>query len=342
MRILITGGAGYIGSHTCVELLQAGHEVVAFDNLCNASPVAMERIAQITGKAPTFIQGDVRDKGALAQVFAQQSIDAVIHFAGLKAVGESVAKPLAYYDNNVVGTLRLLEAMGAAGVKTLVFSSSATVYGDPQEVPVREDAPLFATSPYGRSKLIIEDILRDLYRSDPSWNLALLRYFNPVGAHESGLIGENPNGIPNNLMPYISQVAIGLRPELSVFGNDYPTPDGTGVRDYIHVVDLAKGHSAALQALKPRESGENGQLLTVNLGTGQGHSVLEIIRAFEKATGRPIPYRITPRRPGDVAIYYADPTLAKSLLGWQAELGLEQMCRDAWRWQQNNPQGFAP
>lgn len=342
MRILITGGAGYIGSHTCVELLQAGHEVVAFDNLCNASPVAMERIAQITGKAPTFIQGDVRDKGALAQVFAQQSIDAVIHFAGLKAVGESVAKPLAYYDNNVVGTLRLLEAMGETGVKTLVFSSSATVYGDPREVPVREDAPLFATSPYGRSKLIIEDILRDLYRSDPSWNLALLRYFNPVGAHESGLIGENPNGIPNNLMPYISQVAIGLRPELSVFGNDYPTPDGTGVRDYIHVVDLAKGHSAALQALKPRESGENGQLLTVNLGTGQGHSVLEIIRAFEKATGRPIPYRITPRRPGDVAIYYADPTLAKSLLGWQAELGLEQMCRDAWRWQQNNPQGFAP
>lgn len=341
MRILVTGGAGYIGSHTCVELLQAGHEVVVFDNLSNASPVALDRIAQITGIAPTFIQADIRDKAALTQAFAQQPINAVIHFAGLKAVGESVAKPLAYYDNNVVGTLRLLEAMGEAGVKTLVFSSSATVYGDPQEVPIREDFPLSATNPYGRSKLIIEDILRDLHRAAPSWNLALLRYFNPVGAHESGLIGENPNGIPNNLLPYVSQVAIGQRPEVSVFGNDYPTPDGTGVRDYIHVVDLAKGHLAALGALQPQTLDQTGQLLTVNLGTGQGYSVLEMIHAFEKACGRPIPYRITPRRPGDIATCYADPSRAKTLLGWQAELGLTRMCQDAWRWQQKNPQGFA-
>lgn len=341
MRILVTGGAGYIGSHTCVELLQAGHEVVVFDNLCNASSVALERVAQITGTPPTFIQGDVRDKGALAQVFAQQSIDAVIHFAGLKAVGESVAKPLAYYDNNVVGTLRLLEAMGEVGVKTLVFSSSATVYGDPREVPIREDFPLSATNPYGRSKLIIEDILRDLHRADPSWNLALLRYFNPVGAHESGLIGENPNGIPNNLMPYVSQVAIGLRPEVSVFGNDYPTPDGTGVRDYIHVVDLAKGHLAALDALKPQTLDQAGQLLTVNLGTGQGYSVLEMIHAFEKACGRPIPYRITPRRAGDIATCYADPSWANTILGWKAKLGLQDMCKDAWRWQQQNPNGYS-
>lgn len=341
MRILVTGGAGYIGSHTCVELLQAGYEVVVFDNLSNASPVALERVAQITGKAPTFIQADIRDKTALTRTFAQQPMDAVIHFAGLKAVGESVAQPLAYYDNNVVGTLRLLEAMGEAGVKTLVFSSSATVYGDPREVPIREDFPLSATNPYGRSKLIIEDILRDLYRADPRWNLALLRYFNPVGAHESGLIGENPNGTPNNLMPYVSQVAIGLRPEVSVFGNDYPTPDGTGVRDYIHVVDLAKGHLAALGALKPLRSEAAGQLLTVNLGTGQGYSVLDMIHAFEEASGRPIPYRITPRRPGDIATCYADPSLAKRLLGWQAELGLARMCQDAWRWQQKNPQGFA-
>lgn len=340
MHILVTGGAGYIGSHTCVELLQAGHEVVVFDNLSNASPVSLERVAQITGKAPTFIQGDVRDKGALAQIFAHQSIDAVIHFAGLKAVGESVAKPLAYYDNNVVGTLRLLEAMGEAGVKTLVFSSSATVYGDPREVPIREDFPLSATNPYGRSKLIIEDILRDLHRADSSWNLALLRYFNPVGAHESGLIGENPNGIPNNLMPYISQVAIGLRPEVSVFGNDYPTPDGTGVRDYIHVVDLAKGHLAALGTLKPLALEQAGQILTVNLGTGLGYSVLDIISAFETACGHPIPYRITSRRPGDIASCYADPTRASYLLRWQAKLGLERMCQDAWRWQVANPDGF--
>ena len=327
--ILVTGGAGYIGSHTVVELLEAGRDVVVFDNLCNSSASVLERIEQITGKRPTFIEGDIRDRAALDQAFRQHRIDAVIHFAGLKAVGESVAQPVRYYDNNVVGTLRLLEAMTEAGVRDLVFSSSATVYGDPHAVPIVEDFPLQATNPYGRSKLMIEEILRDLARADESWRFVLLRYFNPVGAHPSGLIGEDPQGIPNNLMPFVAQVAVGRRNELSVFGNDYPTPDGTGVRDYIHVVDLAQGHLAALDKL-----GEVKGALAVNLGTGQGYSVLDMVRAFEKASGRPVPYRMAPRRPGDIAQCYADPALARRLLGWEAKRGIDEMCVDTWRWQQ--------
>ncbi len=328
--ILVTGGAGYIGSHTVVDLLGAGFDVFVVDNLCNSRASVLDRIERIAGRMPGFVQMDLRDRTGLRQLFADHRFDAVIHFAGLKAVGESVAQPLSYYDNNVGGSMVLLNVMAEAGVKTLVFSSSATVYGDPRTVPIREDFPLSATNPYGRSKLMIEDILRDMARSEPSWRIALLRYFNPVGAHSSGLIGEDPNGIPNNLMPFVAQVAAGRLPELSVFGSDYPTPDGTGVRDYIHVVDLAQGHLAALRALTDHPAG----VLTVNLGTGRGYSVLEMVRAFEKASGRPVPYRLVDRRPGDVAACYADPSKAAELLGWRAQRGIDEMCADTWRWQQ--------
>lgn len=334
--ILVTGGAGYIGSHVCVELLQAGHDVTIFDNFCNSSPESVARIERIAGRAPRLVRGDIRDGAALADALKTSGARAVIHFAGLKAVGESVQQPLAYYDNNVVGTLRLLEAMRACGVQQLVFSSSATVYGDPQRLPLTEDHPLSATNPYGRSKLMIEDMLRDLQASDASWRIAILRYFNPVGAHASGLIGEDPRGVPNNLMPYVAQVAIGRREQLQVWGNDYPTPDGTGVRDYIHVVDLAIGHLRALERLQAQEGG-----LTVNLGTGTGYSVLDMVRAFEEASGRPVPYKIAPRRPGDVASCYADPAQALAVLGWRAERDLVAMCQDAWRWQSGNPNGYA-
>jgi UDP-glucose 4-epimerase len=327
--ILITGGTGYIGSHTCVALAQAGYDdIVILDNLSNSRVSVIDRLETLCGKRPRFIQGDVRDAALLDRIFADFSVRAVVHFAGLKAVGESVAKPLEYYDNNVRGTLELLAAMRRANVKTMVFSSSATVYGDPASVPIREDFPRSATNPYGRSKLIIEDILADLYNAEPGWRIARLRYFNPVGAHESGLIGEDPQGIPNNLMPYIAQVAIGKREILNVFGNDYPTPDGTGIRDYIHVMDLAEGHVAALNYLD-----DEGGLLTVNLGTGRGYSVLEMAKAFEQASGRPVPYRFAPRRPGDIAQCWADPTLAGRLLGWKATRGLDAMCADVWRWQ---------
>ncbi|MBS1157065.1 MAG: UDP-glucose 4-epimerase GalE [Proteobacteria bacterium] len=336
MHILLTGGAGYIGSHTYVELIAAGFKPVILDNYYNAKPEVLKRLETITGQPVEFAQADVRDRAALDAVFAKWQFSAVVHFAGLKAVGESVAKPLMYYDNNVTGTLKLLEAMQAAGVKKLVFSSSATVYGDPHAVPILEDFPLSATNPYGRSKLMIEDILRDLFKSDDSWDIALLRYFNPVGAHESGLIGEDPQGIPNNLMPFIAQVAVGKREKLSVFGGDYPTPDGTGVRDYIHVVDLAKGHVKALQKL----AGKTG-LLTVNLGTGQGYSVLDMVAAFGKASGKPIPYQIVDRRPGDIAACYAHPAKAQEVLGWKAEKTLEDMCADGWKWQSGNPNGYA-
>lgn len=336
MKVLVTGGAGYIGSHTCVEMLAAGMEPVVVDNLCNSKEEALRRVERITGRSVAFYQVDIRDKAALAEIFARHGVSAVVHFAGLKAVGESVAQPLRYYDNNVAGTVTLCEAMAQAGVKRIVFSSSATVYGDPHAVPIREDFPVGATTnPYGRSKFMIEEILRDLQVSDPEWRIALLRYFNPVGAHDSGLIGEDPNDIPNNLMPYIAQVAVGRRPYLNVFGNDYPTPDGTGVRDYIHVVDLARGHVAALRYLD-----ENGGVATVNLGTGKGYSVLDMVRAFSAASGREVPYRIAPRRPGDVACCYADPTLAERLFGWRATRGVEEMCADAWRWQSMNPQGY--
>ena len=333
--ILVTGGTGYIGSHTVVELLAAGKDVLILDNYANSSPKVLERIAKISGRAPAFREGDIRDVDGLRALFAAHRIEAVIHFAGLKAVGESVEQPLTYYDNNVNGTLCLLQAMRQAGVRRLVFSSSATVYGDPHHVPIREDFPLQATNPYGRSKLMVEEMLRDLQRAEADWQIAILRYFNPVGAHPSGLIGENPNGIPNNLMPFVAQVAVGKRAQLSVFGNDYPTPDGTGVRDYIHVVDLAQGHLAALAALA-----RSGQSLTVNLGTGQGYSVLDMVRAFEAASGRPVPYQIVARRAGDIATCYADPQLAGELLGWQARRGIGEMCADAWRWQSKNPDGL--
>lgn len=334
-KVFVTGGAGYIGSHTCVELLNAGFDVTVFDNFCNSHPEALARVERITGRELDYVRGDIRDRAALTAALRDSGATAVIHFAGLKAVGESVEKPLIYYDNNVHGSVCLLEAMRDCGVKTLVFSSSATVYGEPQRLPLTEDHPLSATNPYGRTKLMIEEILRDLHRSDPSWRIAILRYFNPVGAHASGLIGEDPQGIPNNLMPFVAQVAVGRRECLSVWGGDYPTPDGTGVRDYIHVVDLALGHLKALERLHGRE-----ECLAVNLGTGSGYSVLDMVRAFEAASGRPVPYRIAPRRPGDSAACYADPTLARELLGWQAERGLEAMCADAWRWQQGNPQGY--
>ena len=334
--ILVTGGAGYIGSHTCIELLQAGYEVVVVDNLRNSNHEALQRVARITGKNVAFYQVDIRDRLGMQNIFRKHSIHAVIHFAGLKAVAESVEKPLLYYDVNLAGSLVLLDVMAEAGVKQLVFSSSATVYGDPASVPINERFPLSATNPYGRSKLMIEDILRDLHIVDDGWQIALLRYFNPVGAHASGLIGEDPNGIPNNLMPVVAQVAVGKRNALSIYGNDYPTRDGTGVRDYIHVVDLAEGHLSALDAL-----GGNGGLLTVNLGTGNGHSVLEVVRAFEAASGRKIPYKVVARRTGDVAECYADPQLAVDLLGWRAQRSLDEMCVDAWRWQSQNPQGYA-
>ena len=333
--ILVTGGAGYIGSHTVVELLASGQDLVIFDNFSNSSPKVLERIEQISGKRPTCIEGDIRDPSMLKRVFANFPITSVIHFAGLKAVGESVEFPIRYYDNNVVGSLNLFAAMTEAGVFNLVFSSSATVYGDPHTVPILENFPLQATNPYGRSKLIIEDMLRDIAHADSRWQIALLRYFNPVGAHASGLIGEDPQGIPNNLMPYVAQVAVGRRPELGVFGNDYPTHDGTGVRDYIHVVDLAKGHLAALQALTKLKGA-----VPINLGTGQGYSVLDVVAAFERASGKPVPYRVGPRRPGDVAACFADPAHAKNLLSWSAEFDLETMCRDAWRWQSGNPMGY--
>ena len=328
MKYLVTGGTGYIGSHMVVELMAAGHDVVVIDNLSNSKASVLDRIERIAGRRPRFERVGMRDRAALQKVFFENRVDAVAHFAGLKAVGESVEKPLEYYDNNVSGCIALVECMIAAGVRTIVFSSSATVYGEPGKVPVREDFPLAAASPYGRTKLMIEDILRDVAAADSGWRVALLRYFNPVGAHSSGLIGEDPTGIPNNLMPYIAQVAVGKLKELPVYGNDYPTADGTGVRDYIHVVDLARGHLAALVALR-RQPG----VLTVNLGTGQGYSVLEMVRAFAAASGRPVPYRIVGRRPGDTAQCFADPSLARELLGWQAQLGIEAMCADTWRWQ---------
>ncbi len=331
MKILVTGGAGYIGSHTCVELLQAGHEIVVVDNLVNSAEAALQRVRAITGRDFDFVRADLRDAPALRELFARHALDAVIHFAGLKAVGESVQKPLVYYDNNIAGTLRLLECMAEAGVRRLVFSSSATVYGDPVTLPIREDFALSANSPYGRTKLFIEEILRDQQCADPAWDITLLRYFNPVGAHESGLIGEDPAGIPNNLMPYVAQVAVGKLECLSVWGNDYPTPDGTGVRDYIHVVDLALGHLAAL-ARRPQAG-----VRAYNLGTGRGYSVLEMIAAFERACGRRINYRIAPRRPGDVASCYADPALAKRELGWEASRDVDAMCRDTWNWQSRTP-----
>jgi UDP-glucose 4-epimerase len=336
MAILLTGGVGYIGSHTCVELLRSGEDVVVLDNLSNGSPEALRRVEKITGKNVATIVGDVRDLGFLRSVFAQNPIDAVIHFAGLKAVGESSEKPLLYYQNNVVGTINLLDAMRDAKVRTLVFSSSATVYGNPKRLPLTEDHPLGATNPYGRTKLMIEEILRDVASSEPGWRIALLRYFNPVGAHESGLIGEDPLGTPNNLMPSVARVAVGMYPSLRIFGGDYATPDGTGVRDYIHVVDLASGHLAALAKLR-----EQGGLLTVNLGTGKGHSVLEIVAAFAAESGKSIPYHIVERRPGDVAACYADASLAATLLGWKATRDLRQMCADTWHWQRKNPAGYA-
>ncbi|MBF0259309.1 MAG: UDP-glucose 4-epimerase GalE [Desulfamplus sp.] len=355
MKILVTGGAGYIGSHTCVELIKNGWDVIAVDNLCNSSFEAIKRVESITGKTVKFHQADIRDKTALSKIFkthtkiyhhveheneehknsGNSSIDAVIHFAGLKAVGESVAIPLEYYSNNITGTLTLLEVMKEYGVKNLVFSSSATVYGDPQTLPIKESFPLSVTNPYGRTKLIIEEILKDLHASDPSWNIALLRYFNPVGAHESGSIGEDPFGIPNNLFPYIAQVAVGRLPFLNIFGDDYNTPDGTGVRDFIHVSDLASGHLKALPKLFT-----NPGVVIYNLGTGRGHSVMELVRAFEKACDKKIPFKIVPRRAGDIAACYADPSKAETELDWKATRTIEKMCCDTWNWQSNNPTGF--
>jgi len=335
MKILATGGAGYIGSHACLELSQAGYEVVVVDNLCNSKQESLKRVERITGRSLHFYPVDLLDKAALTSVFRSHNIDAVIHFAGLKAVGESTQIPLRYYHNNITGTLILCEVMKEFGVQTIVFSSSCTVYGEPQKVPITEDFPLSPANPYGRTKLVIEEILRDAHGADSAWQVALLRYFNPVGAHESGQIGEDPNGIPNNLFPYIAQVAVGRLKELAVFGNDYPTLDGTAVRDYIHVVDLAHGHLRALEKLQ-----SNPGLVTYNLGTGRGYSVLEVVAEFSKACGKSIAYKIVGRRPGDVASCYADPSLARRELGWKADKGLAQMCGDTWRWQVNNPMGY--
>jgi UDP-glucose 4-epimerase len=332
MKIFITGGAGYIGSHTCVELLQNSYDVVVYDNFSNSSEQVLSRVATITEKIPDLIIGDIRDETTLTEAMA--GCDAVIHFAGLKAVGESVANPLDYYDNNVQGTLCLLRAMQSNNIKTIVFSSSATVYGNPDYLPFDEIHPLRTTNPYGQTKLVIEEILRDLYKSDPSWKIMILRYFNPVGAHESGLIGEDPQGVPNNLMPFVAQVAVGRRESLNIFGDDYDTHDGTGVRDYIHVLDLASGHLKALEALR------SPQCTAINLGSGIGHSVLEVVNAFVKATGKSIPFTIAPRREGDIAEFYADPTSAKKLLGWSVQRDLDQMCRDTWNFQSKNPQGY--
>ena len=333
--VLVTGGAGFIGSHTCVELLKAGHQTIIYDNLSNAHPAVLKRIAKIAGREPTFIQGDVRETKTVESAMRAHACDSVIHFAGLKAVGESVAQPLMYFDNNAAGTLRVLEAMQAANVGVILFSSSATVYGVPQFLPYTEEHPLSAINPYGRTKLIAEGMITDYVAANPSCCAGILRYFNPVGAHESGLIGEDPKGIPNNLFPYVAQVAVGKRAHLTVLGDDYETPDGTGVRDYIHVVDLAVGHVLALEKLMATR-----QSLTVNLGTGQGYSVLDVVHAFEKASGRPVPYQVGPRRDGDLPAYYADPSAALRLLGWTATRDLAQMCEDGWRWQSNNPQGY--
>jgi len=335
LKILVTGGAGYIGSHTCIELLEAGHEVVVVDNLMNSKEESLKRVQEITGKPLIFNRVDLLDRHALMDIFTRHHIDAVIHFAGLKAVGESVQTPLKYYHNNITGTLILCEVMAEHSVKNIVFSSSATVYGDPAAVPIREDFPLGPTNPYGWTKLMIEEILKDLFVSDPSWNIALLRYFNPIGAHESGRIGEDPDGIPNNLVPYISQVAVGRLQELKVFGDDYPTPDGTGLRDYIHVVDLAQGHLYALDRLLAGIG-----VITYNLGTGRGYSVLEIVSAFEKACSKKIRFQIVGRRDGDIAVCYADPSKANRELGWAAKRGIDEMCIDTWRWQSNNPHGY--
>ncbi len=332
--ILITGGTGFIGSHTVAALAQAGQPVVILDNLCNSSPKVLDRLAMLGARPIEFVQADIRDAAALDALFARHSFAGVIHFAGLKAVGESVAKPLRYIENNVSGTINLLQAMDRANVRRIVFSSSATVYGDPVSVPIPETAALTATNPYGRTKLMCEDALRELHAADPRWSIAILRYFNPVGAHESGLLGESPNGIPNNLMPYITQVALGQRTHLQIFGNDYDTPDGTGVRDYLHVCDLADGHLAALRAL------DAPQLLTVNLGTGQGVSVQAMVDTFARVNGVPIPHQVVARRPGDVAVTLADARQAKALLNWKAQYDLARMCADAWRWQSMNPQGF--
>jgi UDP-glucose 4-epimerase len=335
VNILVTGGAGYIGSHTTLALLEAGHSVTVVDNLSNSKEVSLQLVQELTGKSLQFHQVDLLDRDKLEHVIAGNNYTAVIHFAGLKAVGESVGIPLRYYHNNVTGTLILLEVMKKYNLRNLVFSSSATVYGEPQTMPITEDFPLSATNPYGRTKLIIEDILRDLYKAEPEWNIALLRYFNPVGAHISGRIGEDPNGIPNNLLPYISQVAVGRLPFLRIFGNDYPTPDGTGVRDYIHVVDLAEGHIKALEKLEQRPG-----LVTYNLGTGRGYSVLEVLHAFEQACGKTLAYQVMARRPGDVPTSFADPTKAYQKLGWQAKRGIDDMCADTWRWQSKNPHGY--
>lgn len=333
--ILVTGGTGYIGSHVCVALAQAGHPVVILDNLCNSSEKVLDRLAGITGQMPAFVKGDIRDANVLDGLFSRYPVAGVIHMAGLKAVGESVADPLRYYDNNVGGTMVLLAAMQKAGVKTLIFSSSATVYGDPEEVPIPETAPLHPENPYGHSKMMVEQMLKDHCNAHPGFAAGLLRYFNPVGAHESGNIGEAPQGVPNNLMPYVAQVAVGIRPELKVFGGDYPTADGTGERDYVHVMDLAEGHVLALQALLSQP-----ELLVLNLGTGQGVSVLQMVKAFEKASGKPIPFTLTHRRPGDVPAYWASPSLAATRLNWHAKRDLLAMCTDAWRWQSQNPRGF--
>lgn len=334
MKILVTGGAGYIGSHTCVELLNAGHDLVVVDNLCNSKYEALRRVETICGKPLEFVQLDLRDRSALDAVFDRFDFEAVLHFAGLKAVGESVEKPLEYYANNVGGSLVLFQVMQSHGVRKLVFSSSATVYGSPQQMPIREDFPIAPLNPYGQTKAMIEQILRDLAQSQPDWLITLLRYFNPVGAHPSGLIGEDPHGIPNNLFPFITQVAVGRLPYLRVFGDDYPTPDGSGIRDYIHVVDLALGHLRALEKL------EKPGVYTYNLGTGRGYSVLEVVRAFERACGKPIPYQVVERRPGDAAVSFADPSRAQAELGWRAERDLEAMCLDSWRWQSLNPNGY--
>lgn len=335
MQVLVTGGAGYIGSHTVLELLNAGHDVCVVDNLSNSSEESLRRVSELTGKAVDFRNVDILDKASLTDVVKGAGFDSVIHFAALKAVGESVAQPLRYYQNNITGTLVLCEVMQEQGVKNIVFSSSATVYGDPHTVPITEDFPLQATNPYGRTKLMMEYILTDLHVADPSFSVALLRYFNPIGSHESGRIGEDPAGIPNNLLPFVAQVAVGRREKVSVFGDDYPTPDGTGVRDYIHVVDLAIGHLKALEKLEASPG-----VLTCNLGTGRGYSVLEVIKAFEKASGKPVPYKLVARRPGDIAECYADPAYALEQLGWKADRGLDDMCRDAWNWQSQNPNGY--
>ena len=335
MKILVTGGAGYIGSHTVVLLVEAGYEVVIFDNFCNSSRESIRRVEKIVGKTLTVVEGDIRSKDDLEKVFSSHKIDAVIHFAGLKAVGESVEQPMRYYDNNIGGTITLCEVMAKHNCKSIIFSSSATVYGDPHTTPILENFPTSATNPYGRSKLFVEEILRDFYVSDNEWKVVLLRYFNPVGAHASGTIGEDPNGIPNNLMPFIAQTAVGKRDYLSVFGDDYDTSDGTGVRDYIHVVDLAQGHLNALDRLT-----EFSEPMTINLGTGKGYSVLEMVKAFEKASGKKVPFKIVERRAGDIATCFADPSYAKELLDWKAKRGIEEMCEDSWRWQSQNPNGY--